>query len=230
MQGPGQTVEQAEAQYDDFVSGQVQAAQEAQIKFWEANPGASGLSDEALRHFAMALHAVTDSTSPAHAGFQLWDWRNPFLVWRHRQSEKSITPGQLQNAVSATQRLFNQTFGMFGFDVFDLLNLQQQQRQRQRPPATVCTDDRLGNRQCFGCGCERYGQRHRSTVAPRYVACCDSFSGRYSLRPFNGVVCSNRSHGSLRAFVARNARLDARGTFAPGSTQSTRTGGIGLMR
>ncbi|HWF38443.1 MAG TPA: hypothetical protein VG322_07985 [Candidatus Acidoferrales bacterium] len=143
MRGPGQTVEQAEAQYDDFVSGQVQAAQEAQIKFWEANPGSSSLSDEALRHFAMALHALTDSTSPAHAGFQLWDWRNPFLVWRHIQNEKSITPGQLQNAVSATQGLFNQTFGMFGFDEFDLLNLQQQQ-----PPATVCTDDGLGNQQC----------------------------------------------------------------------------------
>jgi RHS repeat-associated protein len=132
MRGPGQTVEQAEALYNGFVSGQVQAAQEAQIKFWMANPGSHSLSDEALVHFAMALHAVDDSTSPAHAGFQYWNWINPFLVRRHTRAESSITPQQLQTAVSAAQGLFDQTFGMFGFDEFDLLELQQQQGQQQQ--------------------------------------------------------------------------------------------------
>ena len=132
MRGPDQSIMQAETQYNSFVSGQVQAAQEAQIKFWKANPGSHSLSDEALVHFAMALHAVADSTSPAHAGFQLWDWRNPLLIWRHMQNEKSITPAQLQTAVSASQGLFDQTFGMFGFDEFDLLELQQQQQQQQQ--------------------------------------------------------------------------------------------------
>ena len=106
------------------------AAQEAQIKFFEANPGSHEISDEALRHFAMALHAITDSTSPAHANFQLWDWRNPSLVWKHINNEKSITPGQLQTAVSATRWVFGQTFGAFGFDEFDWLLLETQQQEQ----------------------------------------------------------------------------------------------------
>jgi hypothetical protein len=149
MRGPGESVMQAEAQYDSFVSGQVQAAQEAQIKFWMANPGSHSLSNDALVHFAMALHAVTDSTSPAHAGFQLWDWRNPLLVWRHMQNEKNITPGQLQTAVSAAQGLFNQTFGMFGFDEFDLLSLEQgQQQQQEQVTHQICSYDENGNMVC----------------------------------------------------------------------------------
>jgi hypothetical protein len=74
MRAPGQTVEQAEAQYNDFVSGEVQAAQEAQIKFWSANPDSKGLSNEALSHFAMALHAVVDSTSPCSRGFSILEY------------------------------------------------------------------------------------------------------------------------------------------------------------
>ena len=120
MRGPGQTVEQAEGQYNDFVSGTEEAAQNAQVQFWLNNPDSTELSDEALARFAMVLHAVVDSTSPAHAGFQLWDWRNPSLVWRHHRAEKTITPQQRQAAVSAAQNAFSNTFGIFGSPFFQI--------------------------------------------------------------------------------------------------------------
>jgi hypothetical protein len=73
------------------------------------------LSDEALADFGRALHAILDSTSPAHAGFQVWDWRNPALVLRHHNAESTINQQQMGNAVFAARMAFNWTFVGFGF-------------------------------------------------------------------------------------------------------------------
>jgi hypothetical protein len=148
MRGPGQTVEQAEGQFNDFVSGEEGLAQHDQMQFWAADPGAgidNQLSDQALADFARALHAVLDSTSPAHAGFQLWDWRNPLLFWRHHQAEKSINPQQLQTAVSAARHAYNNTFGFFG-DPFRLMDLQLQ--PRERVTTRICWTDEKGKKVC----------------------------------------------------------------------------------
>jgi hypothetical protein len=75
------------------------------------------MSDEALARFGEALHAILDSTSPAHAGFQKWDRRNPFLLIAHHNAEKTINPQQMQNATTAARNAFNSTFGMFGFTI-----------------------------------------------------------------------------------------------------------------
>lgn len=117
MRGPAQTVAQAQAKYEDFVSGMEDSAQKAQWTFWLKDPLENGesLSDEALARFAEALHAVLDSTSPAHAGFQKWDWRNPSLIIAHHNAEKTINPQQMLNAINAAQNSFNLTFGNFGF-------------------------------------------------------------------------------------------------------------------
>jgi len=46
-------------------------AQDEQEKWFKQ--GKCGYSPEALAAAGLALHAVTDSTSPSHKGFQLWD-------------------------------------------------------------------------------------------------------------------------------------------------------------
>jgi RHS repeat-associated protein len=119
MRGPGQTVEEAQTQFNDFVESSEQSAQNAQMRFWMNDRDADddhALSDQALADFASALHAILDSTSPAHEGFQVWDWRNPALIRRHHNAEKTINAQQMQSAVSAARNAFNSTFGgNFGF-------------------------------------------------------------------------------------------------------------------
>ena len=97
---------------DDYISGQVQDAQQAQAA-WEA-AGNTGLSPAALTAFGNALHTVTDRTSPAHQGEQ--PWRNKPLWSKetrdHIARERSITDAQKANAVNAARGLFQRTFAM----------------------------------------------------------------------------------------------------------------------
>jgi hypothetical protein len=69
-------VAQAETQYNNFVSASETQAQSAQMQFWMADPDykLDNLSEASLDAFGEALHAVLDSTSPAHSGFQEWNW------------------------------------------------------------------------------------------------------------------------------------------------------------
>lgn len=113
MRGPDQTVDQAQAQYNDFVSGEETGAQNAQLQFWMADPDnkLDNLSDASLEAFGQALHAILDSTSPAHAGFQEWNVWNFAADWRHHNAEKTISPQQMQNAVHAARIAYNATYG-----------------------------------------------------------------------------------------------------------------------
>jgi RHS repeat-associated protein len=140
MRAPGQTIEQAEAQYNDFVSGTEEAAQNIQVQFWLENPDSAELSDKALARFAVALHAVTDSTSPTHEGSQLWEWWNPILVLRHHLGERTINAQQRQAAVSAARKAFNNTFGTFG-DSFTLLEFQAQPHEHVTHKTIPCGSD-----------------------------------------------------------------------------------------
>jgi RHS repeat-associated protein len=152
MRGPDQSVSQAEQLYNDFIAVNENIATQTQIQFWLA--GNPRYSDKALAAFAAALHAILDSTSPAHAGFQVWDWRNPALVWNHHWNENSISPQQLNTAVSAAQNAFNSTFSnpFAGFDPFDLLQLEQQSQAAPQPQPVVtskiCYTDDNGNQVC----------------------------------------------------------------------------------
>jgi hypothetical protein len=147
LRAPGESVEQAEAKYNTFVSMNEAEATKDQINFWLA--GNPGYSDKALAEFAAALHAILDSTSPANAGFQLWDWTKLGLVRRHTQAEKTITPQQLQNAVSVAQNAFNTTFHPYNPNEFDLLQLMMRANQPQeRVTHKICYTDVNGKEHC----------------------------------------------------------------------------------
>lgn len=128
MSSPGESVEQAEADYSTFVSMNEEAASKDQVDFWLAVN--TGYSDKALAEFAAALHAVVDSTSPTHRGFQVWNWKNPRLVVKHVHGEReSVFSGSVvDEAISAAQRAFNQTFHPYNYNEFDLLQLMNQQQ------------------------------------------------------------------------------------------------------
>jgi RHS repeat-associated protein len=105
MRDSGQSVAEAESDYNYFVSLNEDEATRIQIGFWAA--GNQGFSNNALAEFALALHAILDSTSPSHAGFQVWELSH---LREHKKAEASITPQQLNAAVSAAQNAFNTTF------------------------------------------------------------------------------------------------------------------------
>jgi RHS repeat-associated protein len=112
MRAPGQSVADAEMKYNDFVDGSEEKA--FQIQYYGSDNDTK-LNPAALAEFAKALHAVLDSTSPSHAGFQVWDWSNFALVRRHIKGEKTINDQQRASAIQAAQNAFNKTFGYLGF-------------------------------------------------------------------------------------------------------------------
>jgi hypothetical protein len=140
LSSPGQTAAEAAQKFSDFVSGSEADAQTIQIQFWLSDPDSAldnQLSDSALAAFGLALHDIVDSTSPAHAGFQLWNWKNFHdSSYAHERRESSITRPQLINAANVARNAFNATFGVFG-NPFILLELQMNQEE-QRKPRKAC--------------------------------------------------------------------------------------------
>jgi hypothetical protein len=63
MRHPFQTADQARAMANQYVRGEINAARCLEAK---------GLHDEALERLGNAIHALGDSTSPMHNGFQVW--------------------------------------------------------------------------------------------------------------------------------------------------------------
>jgi RHS repeat-associated protein len=144
MRGPGESADDAKAEYDAFVSLNEDMAFQTQMSFWAA--GNPGLSDDALAEFAAALHAIEDSTSPAHAGFQVWEWWNPKLVWQHHWAENSISPQQMNNSVAAARNAFNATFHP-QMNQFDLLQLIVQP-QKEEVKSKICYNTEDGKKVC----------------------------------------------------------------------------------
>jgi len=145
MSEPGQSGVDARTAYEDFVKRNEDQATRTQINFWAA--GNSGLSNRALAQFAAALHAVLDSTSPAHAGFQVWDWRNPVLVSSHHFAENSLTTPQLNTAVSAAQNAFSSTFSPT-FSQLDLLHLVLEPVRPSEVKTKICYDTGESQKVC----------------------------------------------------------------------------------
>ena len=118
MRAPGQSVADAQAKYNDFVQTKEGSANNLQI--WMSDPDAefTTLTPEALEAFGAALHAIEDSLSPAHEGFQIWDY-NPLHVMQHHNTENYISPQQMQKAVDAARNAFDNTFSFFGFTASD---------------------------------------------------------------------------------------------------------------
>ncbi len=120
MREPGQSVADAQGKFNDFVKTNEDAANNLQIYMSMPDTDQSTeftqLAPEALEAFGAALHAIEDSLSPAHAGFQVWDY-NPLHIAQHHFNENSISPQQMQNAVNAARGAFNSTFSFFNFNV-----------------------------------------------------------------------------------------------------------------
>jgi RHS repeat-associated protein len=110
MRAPGQSVDDAQSKFDNFVDTKEFSAD---LRMWLSDDP-STLDPHSLEEFAEALHALVDQTSPAHMGFQVWDY-DPRHIAAHMQNESTIRPDELQNAVNVARRAFNQTFGSFGF-------------------------------------------------------------------------------------------------------------------
>jgi len=75
MRSPNQTVAQAQALYDQFLSDHINRAKTVAAKSRTRRSGAG--SDCAFMHAAIlelgqAYHAFSDSLSPSHSGFQTW--------------------------------------------------------------------------------------------------------------------------------------------------------------
>jgi hypothetical protein len=71
-----------------YINRELNAAVSEQLSF-EAH-GGKGNSDAALTHFGHAVHPVTDSASPEHAGYQPWyclQCRSAYV--HHKEEEES---------------------------------------------------------------------------------------------------------------------------------------------
>jgi RHS repeat-associated protein len=75
----------------DFVDGNMK------LFFKLRNSTSPSIRAHAYKYLGMAMHAVMDSTSPVHSGFQEWRWSNLFL--------HGIFPGSLENMDTAPKYL-----------------------------------------------------------------------------------------------------------------------------
>lgn len=133
MREPGQSVADAQGKFNDFVKNNEDAANNLQIYMSDPDTEFTTLTPEALEAFGAALHAIEDSLSPAHAGFQVWDY-NPIHIVQHHFNENSISPQQMQNAVNAARGAFNSAFSFFNFNV----PLDNSSVTTSQGPATPC--------------------------------------------------------------------------------------------
>jgi hypothetical protein len=119
---------------DDYITGQVLEAQQAQAD-WEAT-GHTGIAPAALTAFGNALHTTTDRTSPAHQGEQPWRNKPKYSkeTRTHFLRERTATDAQRAVARTAAQNLFYRTFG----NEFDLMLF-------RNPCARTSATDSAGN-------------------------------------------------------------------------------------
>jgi RHS repeat-associated protein len=121
MRAPGQDPGQARQQSADFVHTEEHLAQDVQAtngRNTNGNPtpsSTSDIKDGSLSLFGNAAHTVADGTSPAHVDAQgnplPWNPTSPSGVEAHEAAESTITPEQMNNAVTALQGAFQTTYG-----------------------------------------------------------------------------------------------------------------------
>ena len=96
---PGQSQDDAAQQADQFINTNVDNAKELNER---------GDFMMSLCFFGKAFHTVSDMTSPAHEGYQVWQKRGAFL---HADTEKAISSFRMGLAVGATIALYRYTYG-----------------------------------------------------------------------------------------------------------------------
>ncbi len=130
--GPGQSEREARDAADNFIKLHEQNARNLVPKGCEG--GYQKISGDALYEFGQALHTITDMTSPAHEGFQIWDGP-PYptsippidaiqavqysrYVWHHHEQETlgilKSDPVRFERIKQAAREAFAKTFGDCG--------------------------------------------------------------------------------------------------------------------
>ena len=132
MRAPNQSIEEAKKLADGFISGHLQAARNLAPQGCKS--GAGKISADALWEFGQALHTITDMTSPAHAGFQIWygppvptgltvidayrAYKYKQYADRHAAQETlaiyNSDPVRRQSIINAARDAFKKTFGECG--------------------------------------------------------------------------------------------------------------------
>ena len=94
MSNPQRNPELARQDANEFVRSQFRTA-------WEAQE--AGDDRRALHEFGLALHALQDSTSPMHHGFQLWTGNESWPDKIGHGYDERIDPGSGSELYRATQ-------------------------------------------------------------------------------------------------------------------------------
>jgi RHS repeat-associated protein len=114
MRAPWETPAQAQERLQQFAKERLEAAQ-----ILNTGNTSSEVTIDALKAFGELLHAEVDGTSPAHEGFQVWEWNCVFAwmgcagnsVMQHKSLESTITPQRMEHAITVAQMWFLYTFG-----------------------------------------------------------------------------------------------------------------------
>jgi RHS repeat-associated protein len=104
MTRPRQSQEEAAQNADQFINENIDKAK------W--NYEHHGLTSS-LYDFGRAFHTVSDMTSPAHEGYQVWNGGilHPYSTGYHMGEESSISDFRMGLAVGATLALYRYTYG-----------------------------------------------------------------------------------------------------------------------
>jgi hypothetical protein len=112
MRAPTQSASEAKQETQNFIKTEEHLAQDDQ-KGTPANT--SEINDKSMSMFGNAAHTTADSTSPAHVDAQgnplPWNPLSPSGVEAHEAAESTITPDQMNTAVTALQQAFQDTYG-----------------------------------------------------------------------------------------------------------------------
>jgi len=96
MSEPGESPDKAAERWSEFLQDQQNKAKKC------TDP------KKALSDFGRGLHAVADSTSPSHRGFQPWE---PEHIRSHHNAEKSIGIDDYLNTINLMRQYYQTTFG-----------------------------------------------------------------------------------------------------------------------
>ena len=103
MRQPGESVEHARNAYNKFVRDQLNKAVSLEN---------AGRHTDAIQELGYGMHAIADSFSPAHRGFQQWDGLagigNKFKALGHACRELYPTPSETRSAAKALQNYYGQ--------------------------------------------------------------------------------------------------------------------------
>ena len=101
MKSPNDSLADAVDKTNAFIAAHLRNAQQLR---------AEGKCDASLKEFGYALHAVQDSSSPAHAGFQEWSGNEP---WINELAHVSLESTQAQADNSSAVRDTHLLWGMY---------------------------------------------------------------------------------------------------------------------